>query len=78
MTKSARATTAENSGLIHGATEVLSLIGDTSLVRFARIRPSSPAVEVYAKAEWENPGGSVKDRPALNIVREAEAAGSPR
>jgi cysteine synthase B len=32
-------------------------------------------VEIYAKAEWENPGGSVKDRPALNIIRNAEAAG---
>jgi cysteine synthase B len=34
-----------------------------------------PEVEFYAKAEWENPGGSVKDRPALNIIREAERAG---
>ena len=32
-------------------------------------------MEIYAKAEWENPGGSVKDRAALNIIREAEAAG---
>jgi cysteine synthase B len=54
---------------------LLDLIGNTSLVRLARIRPTSPHVEIYAKAEWENPGGSVKDRPALNIVREAEAAG---
>jgi cysteine synthase B len=54
---------------------VLDLIGNTSLVRLARIRPKSPDVEIYAKAEWENPGGSVKDRPALNIIREAEVAG---
>ena len=32
-------------------------------------------MEIYAKAEWENPGGSVKDRAALNMVLEAEAAG---
>ena len=44
-------------------------------MRLARIRPASPDVEIYAKAEWENPGGSVKDRPAMNIIREAEAAG---
>ena len=35
----------------------------------------APGVEIYAKAEWENPGGSVKDRPAKNIIREAEVAG---
>jgi len=51
------------------------MIGDTSMVRFGRLRPAAPGVEIYAKAEWENPGGSVKDRAALNIVREAEAAG---
>ena len=54
---------------------MLDLIGNTSLIRLGRIRPQSPDVEVYAKAEWENPGGSVKDRPAFNIIREAEAAG---
>jgi len=75
MAKNARAATTENSGISHGPADVLSLIGNTPLVRFARIRPASAGVEIYAKAEWENPGGSVKDRPALNIVREAEAAG---
>ncbi len=34
-----------------------------------------PAVKVFAKAEWFNPGGSVKDRPALNIIRTAIANG---
>ena len=75
MAKNARAATPENSGISHGPADVLALIGNTPLVRFVRIRPASAAVEIYAKAEWENPGGSVKDRPALNIVREAEAAG---
>src|SRR5208337_2954509 len=60
---------------IRGSANLLDLIGNTSLVRLARIRPFSPDVEIYAKAEWENPGGSVKDRPAMNIIREAEAAG---
>jgi len=53
-----------------------NLIGHTPLIRFARLTAHLPAnIELYAKAEWTNPGGSVKDRPALQIVREAEAAG---
>jgi cysteine synthase B len=75
MAKIARVATTETSENSHGAKDVLSLVGNTHLVRMARIRPASPSVAVYAKAEWENPGGSVKDRPALNIIREAEAAG---
>ena len=75
MAKNARAATTENPGTSRGVADVLSLVGNTRLVRFARIRPNSPSVEIYAKAEWENPGGSVKDRPALNIIREAENAG---
>jgi cysteine synthase B len=73
--KNARAATIQNSRILRGPATLLDLIGNTSLIRLARIRPHSPDVEIYAKAEWENPGGSVKDRPALNIIREAEAAG---
>lgn len=52
------------------------LIGNTPLIGFERITAHlPPEVEIYAKAEWTNPGGSVKDRPALNIIREAERAG---
>src|SRR5260370_27884394 len=40
-----------------------------------KIGAEYPEVELCAKAEWANPGGSVKDRPALNIVLEAERAG---
>ena len=58
-----------------GPQDVLSLIGNTPLLRFCRITRQYPGVEIYAKAEWENPGGSVKDRPAKNIVLEAERAG---
>jgi len=75
MAKSARAATIQNSKILGGPANLLDLIGNTSLVRLARIRPTSPEVEIYAKAEWENPGSSVKDRPAMNIIREAEAAG---
>ncbi len=76
MAENARATKFQNLKLLRGPVSVLDLIGNTSLVRLARIRPSSKNVEIYAKAEWENPGGSVKDRPAMNIIREAEAAGA--
>jgi cysteine synthase B len=51
-------------------------VGNTPLVRLNRVTAHLPAsVEVYAKAEWHNPSGSVKDRPALNIIRAGEAAG---
>lgn len=53
------------------------LIGKTPLVRLRRLTAALPAnVEVYVKAEWFNPGGSVKDRAALNIVREAIDSGA--
>jgi cysteine synthase B len=75
MRKRQGAATIQNPKILRGPASLLELIGNTSLVRFARIRPASPQVEVYAKAEWENPGGSVKDRAAANIIREAEADG---
>ncbi len=40
-----------------------------------RVGRDFPGVEILGKAEWANPGGSVKDRPAMNIVLEAERAG---
>ena len=54
---------------------VVDLIGNTPLIRMRRIVPKNPAVEIYAKAEWYNPGGSVKDRPALNMILEGERTG---
>ena len=51
-------------------------VGGTPLMDMGWLSKSlSPAVRLLAKAEWRNPGGSVKDRPALRIVREAERAG---
>jgi S-sulfo-L-cysteine synthase (O-acetyl-L-serine-dependent) len=55
--------------------DVLGLIGNTPLVALRRIGAKFPSVEFLGKAEWANPGGSVKDRPAMNIVLEAEKAG---
>ncbi len=49
-----------------------SQVGNTPLLPLRRVTTSlPPGVEVMAKAEWFNPGGSVKDRPALNILRAA-------
>jgi cysteine synthase B len=54
---------------------VLDTVGNTPLLRLSRAAAAlSPGVRVYAKAEYFNPGGSVKDRPALNMVLEAEKA----
>ena len=54
---------------------VLDLIGQTPLIRLDG--PSeATGCEILGKAEFLNPGGSVKDRAALNIVREAEASGA--
>lgn len=51
-------------------------VGNTPLLPLRRLpRKLSPRVRVFAKAEWFNPGGSVKDRPALNILQAALANG---
>ena len=48
---------------------IIDLIGNTPLIRLKKIYESyNPKVEIFAKAEWFNPGGSVKDRPALNMI----------
>jgi S-sulfo-L-cysteine synthase (O-acetyl-L-serine-dependent) len=52
-------------------------VGDTPLLPLRRVGAGlPPGVQVFAKAEWFNPGGSVKDRPALNILRTALCDGS--
>jgi cysteine synthase B len=53
----------------------LDLVGNTPLLRLARIAREFPRLELLGKAEWYNPGGSVKDRAASRIVTEARAAG---
>ena len=57
------------------STSVLDLIGRTPLLRLERLVPPSSQVEIYAKAEFQNPGGSVKDRPAAAILLEGERSG---
>ncbi len=58
-----------------GALSIVDLVGNTPLIRLRNIAPANPRVEVYAKAEWYNPGGSVKDRPALNMILDGERTG---
>lgn len=58
-----------------GASSIVDLIGNTPLIRLRKITPANRRVEVYAKAEWYNPGGSVKDRPALNMILDGEKSG---
>ncbi len=54
---------------------LLDCIGNTPLLRLERIGPNYANAEFYGKAEWLNPGGSVKDRPALEMIRDAERTG---
>ncbi len=56
-------------------TGLLDRIGNTPLVRLERITASLPGVQILAKAEWANPGGSVKDRAASSIVADAQSRG---
>ena len=54
---------------------LLERIGNTPLIRLERVVDALAGIELLAKAEWFNPGGSVKDRAASNIVREAVRSG---
>ncbi len=58
-----------------GSTDLLSRIGNTPLIRLSRITEDLPGIEIYGKAEYFNPGGSVKDRPALNMILDGERTG---
>ena len=55
---------------------VLALVGNTPLLRVKLFEKRFPRLEVYAKAEWFNPGGSVKDRAALAMVEAGERSGA--
>lgn len=57
---------------------LLDRIGNTPLLRLERVGREFPNVEFCAKAEWCNPGGSVKDRPALSMIQAGIASGALR
>jgi cysteine synthase B len=56
-------------------TGILERIGNTPLVRFDRLTAHLPGIQIVGKAEWANPGGSVKDRAASAIVADAQRRG---
>jgi cysteine synthase B len=58
--------------------DLLERIGNTPLLRLERVGAEFPHAEFYAKAEWFNPGGSVKDRAAYSMIRAGEHTGDLR
>lgn len=57
------------------ASGILDQIGNTPLLRLGKIDAGFTGIEIYGKAEFFNPGGSVKDRPALNMILDGERTG---
>jgi cysteine synthase B len=55
---------------------IAKLVGNTPLLRIRLFESRFPGLEVYAKAEWFNPGGSVKDRAALAMIEAGERSGA--
>src|SRR5436190_21537166 len=54
---------------------LLDTIGNTPLIRLEKVPLAFPGVEIFGKAEYFNPGGSVKDRAARNMVLDGERSG---
>jgi len=61
---------------VQSAHSLLGHIGNTPLIRLAKVDADLPGVEIYAKGEFFNPGGSVKDRAGLNMILEGERSGA--
>ena len=57
------------------ASSLLDQIGNTPLIRLKKLDAEFPGVEIHAKAEFFNPGGSVKDRAGLNMILDGERSG---
>jgi len=62
------------SNLLRTASDITKLVGQTPMLQLARLSPE-PAAAVFAKLEFLNPGGSIKDRAALGMILDAEARG---
>jgi S-sulfo-L-cysteine synthase (O-acetyl-L-serine-dependent) len=68
----------DHHAFLHQPVSIIDRVGDTPLLEVRNLTSDwgiAPTVRVYAKAEWFNPGGSVKDRPALRIIEQAERKG---
>ncbi len=70
-----RETEVARGAALSGDTSVLGQVGNTPLLRLQRIGSEFPGVTILGKAECYNPGGSVKDRPALNMILDGERTG---
>jgi cysteine synthase B len=73
------AITHDHHAYLHRAVSIVERVGDTPLLQIKNLTTEwgiAPEVEIYAKAEWFNPGGSVKDRAARRIIEEAERSGA--
>ena len=66
---------AASKNIIRPASGLLDQIGNTPLLRLAKLNSQFSGVEIYAKAEFFNPGGSVKDRAAHNMILDGERSG---
>src|ERR687889_613285 len=64
----------KNPSSLMAVESILELVGRTPLLRLSRFAPA-PSAELYAKLEYMNPGGSVKDRAALGMILDAERRG---
>jgi S-sulfo-L-cysteine synthase (O-acetyl-L-serine-dependent) len=67
---------AGRSSLLRIAPAITQLVGNTPLLRVRLFEKEFPRVEIYGKAEWFNPGGSVKDRAALSMIEDGERRGA--
>ncbi len=65
-------------GVCDRGRSISDLIGNTPLLRLGRCGPDNPRISLLAKAEWFNPGGSVKDRAAIRMLRRGEESGALR
>jgi cysteine synthase B len=63
-------------GVPRTTNSVIDLIGNTPLIRLSSFEKGLKNVELWAKAEWRNPGGSVKDRPAARMIADGERSGA--
>ena len=69
------ATPSKEVGARRAQETLLEQIGNTPLLHLANIGREFPHIELHAKAEWFNPGGSVKDRPAMSMIEAGLASG---
>ena len=79
MSTAVPAASPSSTAAVHTASELVDNIGQTPLLRLDRVTADLPdTVAVYAKAEHLNPGGSVKDRPALRMIEDGLDSGAFR